>query len=741
MDRSIRLSIGGMSCAGCVSAVEEALAGVEGVEAATVNLGERTALVEGSDIAVDSLIQAVKKAGYDAAELGGLEDESEKASHELTEYRLLWRRALIAGGVGAILFIGGMTGLLPSIEESRSTWIGISFITLLVLFFVGGHFFKGAIASLKAGRGNMDTLIALGTGTAWIYSTLVVIKPELVPSLARHAYFDAAVVIIALVSLGSALEMKARGKTSTAIKRLIGLQPDTARVIRNGKEIDIAVADIGLDETIRIRPGDRIPVDGALIDGGSHVDESMLTGEPMPVRKEKGSSVYGGTVNVTGSFLMHATHIGRETALARIIDLVRRAQSSKPPIGRLVDKVAAVFVPVVVLIAVVTFSVWSYWGPEPSFSYAIVAAMTVLVIACPCALGLATPISIMVGIGRAAEMGILIRNGEALQRAGKITTLLLDKTGTVTEGKPSVVDLLPVDGISSKLLLQKVASLESGSEHPVALAILAAASKEEIELLSHEEFEAVAGKGVTGRVEGKSLILGSRRLLIENGIETSRIDEQAYSFADAGKTVIYIAEQNALLGVLTISDPVREDSSEAIKRLHTLGLRIMMLSGDSHQSAQRVAQEVGIEDVIAEVLPEQKSMHVERLQQQGDIVAMVGDGINDAPALARADVGLAIGSGTDVAIESADIALMHNSLMSVADAIGISRVTVRNIWQNLFGAFFYNSLGIPVAAGVLYPAFGILLNPMVAAAAMSLSSVTVVTNALRLKRSRLPMED
>lgn len=741
MDRSIRLSIGGMSCAGCVSAVEEALAGVEGVEAATVNLGERTALVEGSDIAVDSLIQAVKKAGYDAAELGGLEDESEKASHELTEYRLLWRRALIAGGVGAILFIGGMTGLLPSIEESRSTWIGISFITLLVLFFVGGHFFKGAIASLKAGRGNMDTLIALGTGTAWIYSTLVVIKPELVPSLARHAYFDAAVVIIALVSLGSALEMKARGKTSTAIKRLIGLQPDTARVIRNGKEIDIAVADIGLDETIRIRPGDRIPVDGALIDGGSHVDESMLTGEPMPVRKEKGSSVYGGTVNLTGSFLMHATHIGRETALARIIDLVRRAQSSKPPIGRLVDKVAAVFVPVVVLIAVVTFSIWSYWGPEPSFSYAIVAAMTVLVIACPCALGLATPISIMVGIGRAAEMGILIRNGEALQRAGKITTLLLDKTGTVTEGKPSVVDLLPVDGVSAKLLLQKAASLESGSEHPVALAILAAASREEIELLSHEEFEAVAGKGVTGRVEGKSLILGSRRLLAENGIETSRIEKQTSSFADAGKTVIYIAEENALLGVLTISDPVREDSSEAIKRLHTLGLRIMMLSGDSHQSAQRVAQEVGIEDVIAEVLPEQKSMHVERLQQQGDIVAMVGDGINDAPALARADVGIAIGSGTDVAIESADIALMHNSLMSVADAIGISRVTVRNIWQNLFGAFFYNSLGIPVAAGVLYPAFGILLNPMVAAAAMSLSSVTVVTNALRLKRSRLPMED
>jgi Cu+-exporting ATPase len=741
MKQNVRLSIGGMSCAGCVSAVEQALAGVEGVNAATVNLGERTALVEGSDMAVESLIQAVKKAGYDAAELGGLEDESEKAGHELAEYRLLWRRALIAGGVGAALFIGGMTGLLPSIEESRSTWIGISVITLLILIFVGGHFFKGAILSLKAGRGNMDTLIALGTGTAWIYSTLVVIWPELVPSLARHAYFDASVVIIALVSLGSALEMKARGKTSTAIKRLIGLQPDTARVIRNGKEIEIAVADIGLDETIRIRPGDRIPVDGELIEGGSHVDESMLTGEPMPVNKKKGASVYGGTVNVTGSFLMRATHIGRETALARIIDLVRRAQSSKPPIGRLADKVAAVFVPVVVLIATAAFFVWLFLGPEPSFSYAIVTAMTVLVIACPCALGLATPISIMVGIGRAAEMGILIRNGEALQRAGKITTLLLDKTGTVTEGKPSVVDLLPVDGVSSKLLLQKAASLESGSEHPVALAILTAALDDEIELLSHDQFEAVAGKGVTGRVGGKSLILGSRRLLTEKGIETSRIEKQASSYADAGKTVIYIAEENALLGVLTISDPVRDDSAEAVKKLHELGLRLVMLSGDSHESANRVAFEVGIENVIAEVLPEQKSRHVQRLQQEGEIVAMVGDGINDAPALARADVGIAIGSGTDVAIESADIALMHNSLTSVADAIGISRATVRNIWQNLFGAFFYNSLGIPVAAGVLYPAFGILLNPMVAAAAMSLSSVTVVTNALRLKSSSISMAD
>ncbi|MEJ2321741.1 MAG: heavy metal translocating P-type ATPase [Gammaproteobacteria bacterium] len=733
MEQRARLSIGGMSCAGCVSAVEEALAGVEGVDAATVNLGERTALVEGGGFDVEALLQAVRKAGYDAAELRGIDDEHERESRELEEYRQLWRRALIAGGIGLVLFIGGMAGLLPPIDESRLLWILISLVTLAVLALAGGHFFRGAVASLRAGRGNMDTLIALGTGTAWLYSTLVVVWPDLLPPLARHAYFDASVIIIALVSLGSALETKARGKTSMAIRHLVGLQPDRARVIRNGEEMDLAVSDIGLDESIRIRPGDRIPVDGELLEGSSHVDESMLTGEPMPVAKRRGERVYGGTLNTTGSFLMRATRIGRDTALARIIDLVRRAQSSKPPIGRLVDKVAAVFVPVVVLVALASFVLWSLLGPDPAMSYAIVAAMTVLVIACPCALGLATPISIMVGIGRAAGMGILIRNGDALQRTGRIDTLVLDKTGTVTEGKPALVDLVPVDSAEPEPLLQKAASLESGSEHPLAQAILSAATARGIELLSVEGFETISGKGVRGVLDGKRLLLGNARLLLEHGVDPAMPGLQAGHFADEGKTVIYVAEEGALLGILTVSDPVRSDSAEAIARLRALGLSIVMLTGDNRQSAERVAREVGIDAVYAELLPEEKSRQVETLQQAGMVVAMVGDGINDAPALARADVGIAIGKGTDVAIESADIALMHNSLAGVADAIALSRATLRNIWQNLFGAFVYNSLGIPVAAGVLFPFYGVLLNPMIAAAAMSLSSVTVVTNALRLR--------
>ena len=437
MASEIRLSISGMSCAGCVSAVEKALLEVHGVASSVVNLGERTATVEGS-APVEALLTAVREAGYEAAELGGLAQEAEKENRELREYRQLWRRALIAGGIGLALFVGGMTGRLPAVENGTVLWLGISLVTLLVLVFVGGHFFRGAWAALRGGRGNMDTLVALGTGTAWIYSTAIVLFPDAVPALARHAYFEAAIIIVALVSLGSALEMKARGKTSEAIKRLIGLQPATARVIRNGKEMDLPIEDVGLDETVRVRPGEKIPVDGVLFEGGSFVDEAMLTGEPMPVKKAPHDAVYGGTLNTSGSFLMRTTHIGRDTVLAHIIDMVRKAQASKPAIGRLVDKVAAVFVPVVVVIAVVSFVVWSLIGPEPRFSYAMVSAMTVLVIACPCALGLATPISIMVSVGRAAEGGILIRNGEALQQAGRLTAVILDKTGTVTEGRPGV---------------------------------------------------------------------------------------------------------------------------------------------------------------------------------------------------------------------------------------------------------------------------------------------------------------
>ena len=736
MSEQIRLSIAGMACAGCVSAVESSLQDVPGVEEASVNLGERTALVVG-DVEAKDLIAAVKKAGYDAAELRGLEDETEKENLELAEYRKLWKRVVVAGVIGIILFVLGMGDFLPGIREGQVIWLLISLITFLVLAIVGGHFFRGAWASLRAGRGNMDTLVALGTGTAWVYSTFVIIFPDSVPEQALHAYFEAAVIIVALVSLGSALETKARGKTSEAIKHLIGLQPSTARVIRNGEEIDVPVADIGLEETIRIRPGERIPVDGEIFEGSSHVDESMLTGEPMPVSKKVGDKVFGGTLNTQGSFLMKATGIGTDTMLAHIIELVRKAQSSKPQIGRLVDKVAAIFVPVVVTIAVISFIVWYVYGPEPRIAYAVVSAMTVLVIACPCALGLATPISIMVGVGRAAEHGILIRNGEALQSASQLDTIVLDKTGTVTEGRPRVTTYLTFNDVDEDRALALAAALETGSEHPLGQAILAAANDKGLEIAAVENFTAVTGFGVEADLDGDKLRIGNQKFMQQNQINIDAAQDDFKRLSDQGETAILLAQNNQLIAMLGIADPARADSKEAIKRMHDMGLKVIMLTGDNERTAKAVANSVGIDEVIAEVLPQHKTEKVTALQQQGHKVAMVGDGINDAPALAQANVGIAIGSGTDVAIESADIALMRNSLAGVADAISLSRATMTNIKQNLFGAFIYNTLGIPVAAGVLFPFYGILLSPIIAAAAMSMSSVTVVTNALRLRKARL----
>ncbi len=736
MSKEIRLSISGMSCAGCLAAVENSLREVPGVEEAMVNLGERTAMITG-DVPADYLVSAVKAAGYDAAELASLEDESEKEIHELREYSRLWMRSIIAGGIGLLMFVLGMGGFLPSIETGKAVWLFISLVTLLVLVFVGGHFFSGAWSALKTGRGNMDTLVAMGTGTAWIYSTFVVLWPESLPSLARHAYFEAAVIIVALVSLGSALESKARGNTSQAIKRLIGLQPSTARIIRNGKELDVPVQEIGLEETVRIRPGERIPVDGDLFEGGSHVDESMLTGEPIPVHKRINDKVFGGTLNTQGSFLMKATGIGKDTALAHIIDLVRKAQSSKPQIGRLVDQVAAIFVPVVVVIALLSFLVWYFAGPQPQLAYAIVVAMTVLVIACPCALGLATPISIMVGVGRAAEMGILIRNGEALQSASKIDTVVLDKTGTITEGKPNVVRCETFNDCDREAALHLAGSLESGSEHPIAQAILNASKDLNLEQETVSDFNAVSGKGVEAGLNGDQLRIGNERFMRENQIDIEASMEIARSMTQNAETPTYLARNDRLIALLSVADPVRGDSVASIRRFHDMGLKVIMLTGDNKHTANAVARQIEIDHVMAEVLPQDKVNIVTDLQKEGRTVAMVGDGINDAPALAQANVGIAIGSGTDVAIESADIALMGHSIKGVADAIALSRATLRNIKQNLFGAFIYNTLGIPVAAGVLFPFIGILLSPIVAAAAMSLSSVTVVSNALRLRSLEL----
>ncbi|MEJ2297752.1 MAG: copper-translocating P-type ATPase [Woeseiaceae bacterium] len=563
---------------------------------------------------------------------------------------------------------------------------------------------------------------------------VVIALPQLVPETARHAYFEAAAIIIALISLGSALEMRARGKTSEAIKRLIGLQPKTARVIRNGEEQDIPIEEVVLDDTLRVRPGERIAVDGEIIEGGSSIDESMLTGEPVPVSKKEGDDVAAGTINKSGTFLFAARRVGKDTALARIIEMVRTAQASKPAIGRLVDRVSAVFVPTVMIIAVITFLAWYNFGPAgENVTFAVVTAITVLIIACPCALGLATPISIMIGVGKAAEFGILIRNGDALQQAGKLDTIVLDKTGTVTEGHPSVTDTETADGWSQEALLGWAASLEQASEHPLAGAVVAAARERGVELPDASGFDAIAGHGVEATIEGKTVVLGSRKLMADRNVDITGLDETARRLADTAKTPVYVAVDGQAAGIIGVADAIKEDSKEAIAKLRKAGLRVVLLTGDNQATADAVAREVGIDDVLAEVLPGDKADKVVALQDAGERVGMVGDGINDAPALARADVGFAIGTGTDVAIESSDITLMHGSLQGVVDAIHVSRATVRNIKQNLFGAFVYNSLGIPVAAGALYGALGVLLNPMIAGAAMAMSSLTVVSNANRLR--------
>ena len=730
-----RLSLSGISCAGCVSRVQKAIDDVAGVESATVNLAERTATIAGT-ASVAALVSAIETAGYGAAELRSLEDEKDKEAAEMLHYRALLRRASVAALVGFPLFAFGMAGLLPELDDGigRAFWFVVGLLTLGVLVYSGGHFFTGAWKSARNHNANMDTLIALGTGTAWLFSMVIVVWPEWVPVSAQHAYFEAAAIIIALINFGAALEMRARGKTSEAIKRLIGLQPRTARVIRNGIEMDVAIEDVGLDETLRVRPGERIAVDGDIIEGHSSVDESMLTGEPVPVQKQPGDKVVTGTINKLGTFLFRARRIGKDTVLAQIIEMVRAAQSSKPAIGHLADKVSSIFVPTVLIIAVLTFLAWFNFGPSgQSTTLAVVTTMTVLIIACPCALGLATPISIMVGIGKAAESGILIRNGDALQQAGRLDTIVLDKTGTVTEGKPSVTEIVPSGQWGEEEILRWSASIEQGSEHPLAEAIMTAASDRQITLLEAKHFTAVAGRGVAAVIEGQQVLLGNRQLMQERDIDISDVMDAATALTQKAQTPVFVAVEGKMAGIISVADAIKNDSKAAIRRLHDIGLKVVLLTGDNEATATAVARQVGIDQVVAEVLPEDKAAKVASLQQQGERVGMVGDGINDAPALARADVGFAIGTGTDVAIESADITLMGGSLHGVPDAINISRATVRNIKQNLFGAFVYNSLGIPVAAGVLFPFIGILLNPMIAGGAMAMSSLTVVSNANRLR--------
>ncbi len=734
------LAITGMSCAGCVAAVETALRAAPGVAEARVNFADRTAQVMGS-APVATLVQAVRAAGYDAVELRDeASAEAEREAAEQAHYRRLIRNTVVAGVLATPLMVGEMAGWLPVLATpaGQTFWTAAGLLTLAVMVHSGGHFFAGAWRQFRHRNANMDTLIALGTGSAWFYSMLVALFPASVPSLAHHAYFEAAVTIIALVNLGSALESRARGKTSAAIRRLLGLQPKTARLIEGDQERDVPIATLGVGALIRVRPGERIPVDGELVAGQSTVDEAMLTGEPLPVPKRVGDSVTGGAVNQGGGFVFRATRVGADTVLAHIIASVRQAQNSKPPIGRLADRVAAVFVPSVLIVAVLTALTWFNFGPEPRAGYMLVTALTVLIIACPCALGLATPISIMVGVGKAAEHGILIRDGAALQRAGQLTTIVLDKTGTVTTGRPTVTAVATAPEFEETEVFRLAAGLEAGSEHPLAQAIVNAARERDLAVPPAERFEAVAGQGTRGRVAGRALLVGNHRLLEEQGIDAAPLRAEAERWAAQGRTPVFVAVDGRPAGLLAIADPPKPDSAAAIARLRGLGLRVALLTGDHAATARAIAAQVGIEAVFAEALPTAKADIVAKLQAEGAVVGMVGDGINDAPALALADIGLAMGGGTDIAIESAGITLARGSLHGVADAIAISRATLGNIRQNLVGAFLYNILGIPLAAGALYPVTGLLLDPMLAGAAMALSSFTVVSNANRLRGFQPP---
>jgi Cu+-exporting ATPase len=657
--------------------------------------------------------------------------------------RRLWIALALTLPVFALEMGGHLTGLQHGLGRQNSNWIQLVLATPVVLW-AGWPFFERGWSSIKTMNLNMFTLIAMGTGVAWIYSIVGTLWPGLFPaSMQEHdgsvaVYFEAAAVITVLVLVGQVLELRARDRTSGAIRALLNLTPKRARRIRaDGTDEDVDLDQIAAGDRLRVRPGEHIPVDGEILEGRSAIDESMVTGESMPMTKSVGDSVIGGTTNQSGGFVMRADKIGRDTVLARIVQMVAEAQRSRAPIQRLVDQVAGWFVPAVIAVSLLAFAVWSIWGPEPRFTYGLIAAVSVLIIACPCALGLATPMSIMVGVGRGAKSGVLIKNAEALEHMEKIDTLLVDKTGTLTEGKPRVVEIRPANGIANNDLLRLAASLERGSEHPLATAIVDAARERGLALTEPQDFDSPIGKGVVGTVEGRKLVIGNARIMAEAGIETASLDKTADELRGEGATAIFVAIDGKTAGIIAIADPIKTTTPAAIAALKKAGVRVVMLTGDQRTTALAVARKLGIDDVEAEVLPEDKSKVVERLRREGRVVAMAGDGTNDAPALAAADVGIAMGTGTDVAMESAGVTLLKGDLNGIVRARALSAATMANIRQNLFFAFFYNAAGIPVAAGVLYPVFGLLLSPMIAALAMSLSSVSVVANALRLNRAEL----
>lgn len=736
-------TVSSMSCASCVGRVEKNLRAIEGVLEASVNLAAQTAVVTYGVSATtpEQIATSLTKSGY-SAEIARSDAQASRSDRQADEAKVLARSVTIAAALALPVFVLEMGAhMVPAFHHLIARTIGLQtswliqfVLTTLVLFGPGRGFFVKGIPALLRRAPDMNSLVALGAGAAWMYSVVATFVPQVLPEGVRAVYFEAAAVIVVLILIGRWLEARAKGRTGAAIQTLLGLQAKTARVERAGKTEDVAIDALRVGDLIQVRPGERIPVDGKIALGTSNVDESMITGEPLPVHKSADDLVTGGTVNGTGSLSFHATRVGADTTLAQIIQMVEDAQGAKLPIQGLVDRVTMWFVPAVLAIAILTICVWLIVGPDPALTLALVAGVSVLIIACPCAMGLATPTSIMVGTGRAAELGVLFRKGDALQHMNDVDVIALDKTGTVTQGKPMLTDLVTADRYDRGEVLSCIAAVEAKSEHPIAHAIVQAAQEEGVPVPSAEGFESITGYGAAARVAGRKVLVGADRLMLREGIDPAELCAEALSLAERGRTALFAAIDGKIAAVIAVADPVKPTSAAAIAALQARGLEVVMITGDKQSTAAAIGREVGVTRVIADVLPEGKVAALDKLRQGGRKIAFVGDGINDAPALAHADVGIAIGTGTDVAIESADVVLMSGDLRGVVNAAEVSRATLRNIHQNLAWAFGYNIALIPIAAGVLYPMFGVLLSPVFAAGAMALSSVSVLTNALRLRR-------